>query len=652
MTRVIKKNTPKRLIKLEPMERPTTSHSMSRESNENRNSISNNLSMSRIIDIGEMNKSPFEQVKAQLELSTNPIDLEDTLLCFAQAAQGIIDTTGLSKNDLDVYKEMYPKLSDIVDSKDSIGGKPVDKNLQVTSATFIHLFEGLNIISNNLGNILKPTSSRSSSRTPNIITPVPGNIGIKAVLPPIKPASPQTERRPETPKKSDTPVEHFQTFIARTLFRISTREENDTFFLSSNVPSLLLDLISTDKVIKVKTYAARTIKNATNNDKFRKLLVSLPNFNTLYSLLSYDEKNSNSIWDIASGIFRNLMMEKENHETFMQNNLHISLMSFLVRNVGLSDSTIHSIATNCFSVLTKFSGYDDVRASLIENFTARQLVIVFLYYMKIAEKSPLVQRLSYVYADFASYEEEICEESSKIDDPVDVAILTDKLSAEFILKDYQALAYLLQVIANLSVHPECAKILSLSEFIPPLFARYKYSENERAGLNLLCVAANFTSHDPMWCPPELIAALPVAIVSKNLPSIIEALRALCNLALAPNDALISSKLPELLIILIRHPSSEVVCYALQTLTNLVPQGGVRRRFRESKGVEAVLDVFDVEEIDEAVFEAAAKLIINYGAISSDEAHSFLEKLAEFDCSGVEIVDIFKDFLRKQTLVSV
>ncbi|EAY17330.1 hypothetical protein TVAG_266930 [Trichomonas vaginalis G3] len=651
MKSVKRKNIPNRLIKLEPMDRPTTSHSGSRDSGENRNSISANMSMSKIIDIGEMNKSPFEQVKEQLDLAANPIDLEDALLSFAQAAQGIIDTTGLSKADIDVYNQMSPKFSAMIDSKDVENGKPLDKSVRITSATFIHMFEGLRIISNNISNILRP-ATRTSARTPNIVTPVHGNVGIKAVLPPIKPACPATERKPETPRKNDSPVEHFQGIMARDLFRISTREENDSFFLSSDIPDVLIDLILPDKPVKVRTYAAKAIKNATNNEKFRKLIVSLPNFDAVYTLLSYQDKNFNAIWDVASGIFRNLMIEKENHEQFIKNNLHIHLMTFLLKNVGLNDPIIRSIATNCFSVLNKVSGFDDIRASLLENFTPHQLVTIFLYYMKITDKSALVQRLAYVYADFASYEDSILEESAKITDPVDVAILTDKLAADFLAKDDLALAYILQVIANLSVDKECSQILSLSDNIPPLFARFKYGANERAGLNLLCVAANFTSHDPMWCPKELIDALPVAIVSKNLQSIIEALRALCNLALAPNDIIISSKLPELLIILIRHPSSEVVCYALQTLTNLVPQGGVRRRFREAKGVEAVLEALDVDEIDEAVLEAAAKLIMNYGAISSEEASLFIEKLSEFDCSGVDIVDVFKDFLRKQTLVSV
>ena len=66
-----------------------------------------------------------------------------------------------------------------------------------------------------------------------------------------------------------------------------------------------------------------------------------------------------------------------------------------------------------------------------------------------------------------------------------------------------------------------------------------------ASFNLLCCRSNFTYNDNSWSPTELISDIPKAIVSKWLPSIVEALRTLCNLALSPNDKLLESKILEL-----------------------------------------------------------------------------------------------------------
>jgi hypothetical protein len=133
-----------------------------------------------------------------------------------------------------------------------------------------------------------------------------------------------------------------------------------------------------------------------------------------------------------------------------------------------------------------------------------------------------------------------------------------------------------------------------------------------------------------------------------MPSIFEALRTVCNLALAPNTMLIESKIPEMLGILLKHANPDAVLLSLQALANLINHAGVRRRFRDGGFVAVVLGLLTAEEVDELELEAIAALVMNFGAISEDEAQLFARSLEEYEIGGTNgIVNGFVDFLNGQ-----
>jgi hypothetical protein len=137
----------------------------------------------------------------------------------------------------------------------------------------------------------------------------------------------------------------------------------------------------------------------------------------------------------------------------------------------------------------------------------------------------------------------------------------------------------------------------------------------------------------------------VAIVSKNIPSILEALRTLCNIALAPNAILVKSKIPEMLGILLKHVHSDVILYSLQTLANLASHRQVCKRFNNSRFFPSLLDLFAGEEMDELQLEAIAALVMNLGRISADAAALFARALGDYEIDGSNLViTTFIDFL--------
>ena len=256
-----------------------------------------------------------------------------------------------------------------------------------------------------------------------------------------------------------------------------------------------------------------------------------------------------------------------------------------------------------------------------------------------------------MFADFASYESEFAQAAGQITEPYSVSIITDTLAKKEITDDKELTAMILQVVANLSVDSTCASLLSFGDAIANLFAGHTFKEDDRLGLNLLCAASNFTFHDHYWSPKQLIDALPIAIISQYVPSIIEALRSLCNLALASNSMLVDSKIPELLGILLKHVNPDIVLYSLQTLANLINHAGLRRRFREDGFVESLLELLEGEEIDELELEALAALIMNFGAITQDEAQKFLNALDMFEIPPEsEMPQAFRKFLKQQLRV--
>jgi hypothetical protein len=96
-----------------------------------------------------------------------------------------------------------------------------------------------------------------------------------------------------------------------------------------------------------------------------------------------------------------------------------------------------------------------------------------------------------------------------------------------------------QVIANMLVYSECSALFQQSDLIPELHIGCTFDADDRLRFIFLCAPSNFTFHNRSWSPPELTDAMPVAIVSRYIPSIIEALPVLCNLATSTTPVLVS-----------------------------------------------------------------------------------------------------------------
>jgi hypothetical protein len=290
-----------------------------------------------------------------------------------------------------------------------------------------------------------------------------------------------------------------------------------------------------------------------------------------------------------------------------------------------------------------------VRRDLLGRFSPDGLLIQFLTLMdKHRTSNPILSRLCYVFADFAAHEPELLGAAGRLMKPVDIAMIPQILETDEARADCRTAAMIVQVIANLSVSEECAALLTLSGTVARALIGRTFTADDRFGFNLLCTASNFAYHNRTWSPPELIAAIPVAIVSKHIPSILEALRTLCNIALAQNALLIESKIPELLGILVMHVDPDVELYALQVLANLVNHGAIRRRFRDGGYLTHVLELLKGDSIDELLLEAIAALVMNFGAISADEASEFAAALDEFELDrSNQIVASFIDFLNNR-----
>lgn len=631
------------------MDRPITPHIDTRNGlASSRNSISHIASPS-IFETTDPKASQLYQIAQDLENAKSPEEIEAIIQDFTKISISLSEN-GTGPQDVNAFYLMQPNLEKLIDG--------FNEN---HSPLLILLLDGVRHLASNLLTNLPPSEVKLQSpakpkiKSPIITQPIIG----KSKIPPLKPAAPvpisSLKEPSETPQKdtaekkkskSDTPKEQMSNLMARIIYKLSVSATNDGFFLKGNLCPFILALTSNEHKLETRVFAARCLFNETNNKEFCKLLFESPNFSLLYAMLAVKGKHQEFVYTKVSGIFKNIVNDPSTLQELGKNELPKLLVSALLRVPS------GQFAYNVFSLLKNFTCFEDIRAQLIDEFTPPVLISLFLKYLKKQQEPNFVDRLTCVFADFAANEDSFLEAASQVSEDVDITILTDLLGVEAIASIPESTARVLQVIADLSVLKENSELLALSENIPPLFKKCTFKEDDQVGLYLLCTAANFTFHDKQWSPSELIAALPVAIVSKNLASITEALRILCNLALLPNSDIINSKLPELLVILLSHPSQDIVCYSLQTLTNLVNHAGIRRRFSSSNGVNAVLELLDSEEIDEAILEAICKLIMNYGALSADEAQSFIEKIEEFDASGVEIIPLFLNFLRKQTLVSV
>lgn len=614
---------------LPPMEsiRPVTPRNEARDNAVGQSTSLHNVSVSRLPGLSEMGVSPLLAVNQLFISAVTPEDFENAVDAFLETARQLHDTTGVDRDDISTYNDFYQILLSISE--------------RASAEILFKIFVALRYMVSNV------VTSKKTAIIPKITTPNVKKSPRPAKLGPLKPATPpgsaETDERP-----ANKPTEHFYQFMAKLILKISMDPKNDQYFLQPELPEFLISMTSDEHKPDTRIYTATAIKNATNSEKFRDLIADAPNFQNLLLLFNYDGKKTDRALIQISGIIRNMLVDNKNLAPLAKLGIHLVLLNAVSKCPESQD-----LVYNTFRVLTKMTQYDDIRGQIIEQFTAVGLVTLLLRLLQIHKSVPKnISRICYVLADFAAQEDEILTVAPTISENVDLAVITDLLQSEPVMGDKEAAVLVLQCIANFSVDPKGAEILSLSEDIPPLFKGHTFTSDDRSGLNLLCIAANFTFHDSRYCPTEIIEALPIAIVSKSLPSITEALRILCNLALSPNTQLIDSQIPELLVILLGHPSPEVVCYALQTLTNLVTHGGVRRRFRTAGGVDAVSEILDADEIDEAVADSACKLLMNFGALSADEANAILAKVELFDQSSLEVLPLFKEYLRKQTLVSV
>ncbi|KAH0794231.1 hypothetical protein GPJ56_001834 [Histomonas meleagridis] len=603
---------------LPPMERPVTPASDGRSLSSAYSKKRQNVALPMLSQETKTNASPFNEVTEILSNSST----SDNTFAIQRFEQITKELQQITVDDLNSYNELYPLLSKLTETTP---GKTLTILISALR-NMIHLLEK--------SSVLKPKSPTSQSpRSKRLIK-----------LQPLNEESSPTPTPPSQPKLKA--IEHFNQFISKIYYKMSSDKSNDILFNDDQVIESLISLTSIEHKIETRTYSIAALKNECHSEQFIKKLVSFNGFQSIFENFKSEVKKP-QLLNQLTGLCRNIILDPSNVSLLVSYGIHVHLVNSLIKF-----PEIQELVFNCFRTLTKLSGISEVRSSLLETFTSQKLVILFTELL-ITHSShvPIVSRISYVYADFAAHEPEFCEVAGDITSPVDIGQISDLLDNNDIISNKEATALLLQVIANLSVNSKCSSILSLSEAIPNLLPKCTFKDDDRVGLNLLCICSNFTFHDNYWCPKELISAIPIALVSRNHLCIIESLRALCNIALKPNTMLVESKIPELLCILLRHVDHEIVIYSLQTLANLVNQAGMRRRLRAADAINAVMELLDAEEVMEDEIEAIAALIMNFGAITSEEAKGFLNKLDEFEIDEESnMVTAFRKFLKQQTLV--
>jgi hypothetical protein len=444
---------------------------------------------------------------------------------------------------------------------------------------------------------------------------------------------------PLAPLKEESSKEHFYEFIAKTFYKISGSRDNDAIFENDATITRLISLTAQDHKIGTRTYAVAAMRNEASSSAFRAKLVASDGLADLMKSMSQPAEKVEFFVHIT-GLFRNLIADPAHLDILVQHHVHLLLFGAID---VFPDSS--ELAFNCFRVLTKASGLDSVRCELLERYSATGFLTRMLSLIEKHKGNPqILTRLAYVFADFAAREPAILTAAGKC---AELCVLGSCLEPNNAKSDRSVTAMVVQVIANLSVDADCAAVLSRADSIARAFENCTFGDDDRLGFNLLCAASNFTYHDRTWCPPELINAIPVAIVSKHIPSILESLRTLCNLALAPNAILIKSKIPEMLGILLKHVHSDVVLYSLQTLANLANHEQIRQRFNNSRFLDSLISLFAGEEMDELQVEAIAALVMNFGTISAGDASLFARTLDDYEFDGSNLViTAFIDFLNR------
>jgi hypothetical protein len=601
---------------LPPMDRPVTPRDIRSIASAHSGNLLN-VSISRCPDLPDAGESSLEPIISLFSTSSSADDVAFAITSFHEATQSIFDSRQLTSSDLNSYHQIYPFLVPIID--------------HVAGSLLVLIVRGLqNLVSVlNLVKVAKPkppVSTPSSRKGPRIQK--------------LEPLAPLKESATE-PEKKDLPIEHFCQFLAKILYKMSGDKANDPYFTEPSLITQLISLTSDARKIETRTYAVAALKNASHASNFRSLLIADPTFADIIGLLNCPLKKPQFIIQVT-GLLRNLIADSSNLDTIVGLGSHVHLIGLLSRFGETAD-----VVFNAFRILTKISGRDNVRSEIIARFPPEELLALFLQLMNAHKTNhQIISRLSYVFSDFAAYEPVFLAVGTRVNSPLSIGLIDDLLHVEEIQADKEVAAMLVQVVANLSVDSNCAGVLREFRSISLLLTKSTFEATDRLGFNLLCAASNFTFHEKSWCPAELLRAIPVAFVSKHVPSIVEALRSLCNLALVPNSALIDSQIPDLLGILLKHVNPDIVLYALQTLANLVNHPRVRRKFRERGFVADVLALFASDEIEELELAAIAALIMNFGDITPEESAQFRTALDEFEINRTDpIVKAFLEFLQ-------
>jgi hypothetical protein len=566
----------------------------------------NNLSLSGFVDFRDPTAppSPLQPVLDLLSAARAPADFAAAIRQFSDATGALAQSGLITSADLGVYHDIYPLLSPVL-------------------ATLPGCVLAMVVAS--LRNLLAAISS-SQHLQPRPPRDLPTRNARANRLLPLGPID------------RDSPTEHFHHFMAMILYKMSGATENDEY-LAGFVPELVA-LTGDSHTVATRTFAVAALKNAAHSPVFRAHIVAQLAFSKIVSSLSTPVRKD-QLFVQTTGLIRNLIVEASILDELIRQGLHLQLLSAMDTFPESAE-----LVLNCFRILTKISERPAIRSELIERYKADGLLAKFLLLMSTHRThAQILSRLCYVFADFVAYEAAVLSAASKVTRPLDIKLISELLGVQ---TDKSVSVMLVQVIANLSVDPDCASLLSVSSAIPRAMCGCTFDANDRLGFNLLCTASNFTFHDKSWAPAELLAAIPIAIVSKHIPSIIESLRTLCNVALSPTPVLIDTKIPEMLGILLRHSNSDVVLYSLQALANLVPYHKIKTRFRAAGTMDAVFELLDGGEIDEMELEAIAALLINFRTITADEADRFAAALDEYEVDrNGEVLGMFLDFLEER-----
>jgi hypothetical protein len=572
-------------------------------------------------DPSGMNSSLLHETFQLLSTSKTASDVAISLEAFEDASKSISQSGEFTSSDLAAYQQIVPLFVPL------LNGASGDVLIRIMRG-IEHLVEASNsatLAQSKAGR--HPLVSANSIKGSRVLRLLP--------LAPLKDASAAKEGDNKT-------SDHFHAVIAKVLYKMSASRENDRFFNDESMIARLIALASERNRIGTRTYAVAALRNEASSPEFRARLACSGDFVVLCKILSIVPEKVD-LFVHLTGLFRNLIADVSNLELLIANQIHVSLFSAM--NTFPSSA---ELVFNCFRILTKISDRDSVRRDIIDRYSADGLLTQLLMLVdKHKENSQILNRLFYVFADFAAFESDILMAASHLKVSPDISAIPDCLKLEKVKSDRALTAMVVQVIANLSVDEACASILMRCDFICDCLPGCTFGGNDRLGFNLLCAASNFTYHDRSWCPAALIAAIPVAIVSKTIPSILEALRTLCNLALAPNALLLQSKIPDMLVLLLKHIHPDVVLYSLQTLTNLANHAVVRKRFQAENVLHVVLDLFSGEEMDEVQLEAMAALVLNIGAMAPADACSLGAAFAEYELDRSNpVIDALIEFLNE------